>query len=103
MRGAGVRGLSAMPAQRALGRGTLLRPLLDVTRSELEVYAHAHQLRWIEDPSNQNRQYSRNYLRHQVLPALTERWPQAQAQCPWRLFYRQWCWAGLFGFMSFRR
>ena len=79
MRGAGVRGLSAMPAQRALGRGTLLRPLLDVTRSELEVYAHAHQLRWIEDPSNQNRQYSRNYLRHQVLPALSERWPQAQA------------------------
>ncbi|WP_025110875.1 tRNA lysidine(34) synthetase TilS [Pseudomonas sp. H1h] len=79
MRGAGVRGLSAMPAQRPLGQGTLVRPLLDVTRAELEVYARRHQLRWIEDPSNQNRQFSRNYLRHQVMPALTERWPQAQA------------------------
>jgi len=79
MRGAGVRGLSAMPAQRPLGQGTLLRPLLDVTRAELEAYARAHQLHWIEDPSNQDRQFSRNYLRHQVLPLLTARWPQAQA------------------------
>jgi len=79
MRGAGVRGLSAMPAQRPLGQGTLLRPLLDVTRAELEAYARAHQLHWIEDPSNEDRQFSRNYLRHQVLPLLTARWPQAQA------------------------
>ena len=79
MRGAGVRGLSAMPAQRPLGQGTLLRPLLDVSRAELEAYARAHQLHWIEDPSNQDRQFSRNYLRHQVLPLLTARWPQAQA------------------------
>lgn len=79
MRGAGVRGLSAMPAQRPLGQGTLLRPLLDATRAELEAYARAHQLHWIEDPSNEDRQFSRNYLRHQVLPLLTARWPQAQA------------------------
>lgn len=79
MRGAGVRGLSAMPAQRPLGQGRLLRPLLDVTRAELEAYARAHQLSWIEDPSNEDRQFSRNYLRHHVLPRLTERWPQAQA------------------------
>ncbi|MGE8150871.1 tRNA lysidine(34) synthetase TilS [Pseudomonas vancouverensis] len=79
VRGAGVRGLSAMPAQRPLGQGTLVRPLLDVTRAELEAYARAHQLSWIEDPSNQDRQFSRNYLRHQVLPRLSERWPQAQA------------------------
>lgn len=79
MRGAGARGLSAMPAQRPLGQGTLLRPLLDATRAELEAYARAHQLHWIEDPSNEDRQFSRNYLRHQVLPLLTARWPQAQA------------------------
>jgi len=79
MRGAGVRGLSAMPAQRPLGQGTLLRPLLDATHAELEAYARAHQLHWIEDPSNEDRQFSRNYLRHQVLPLLTARWPQAQA------------------------
>ncbi|WP_433767315.1 tRNA lysidine(34) synthetase TilS [Pseudomonas putida] len=79
LRGAGVRGLSGMPRQRALGRGHLVRPLLDITRAELEAYATEHQLRWIEDPSNQDRQYSRNYLRHQVFPVLTSRWPQALA------------------------
>jgi len=79
MRGAGVRGLAGMPPQRSVGQGALIRPLLDVSRSELEAYAQAHQLRWIEDPSNQERQFSRNYLRHQVMPLLTGRWPQAQA------------------------
>ncbi|MHC8393152.1 tRNA lysidine(34) synthetase TilS [Pseudomonas sp. LB3P93] len=79
LRGAGVRGLSGMPRERVLGRGHLLRPLLDVTRTELEAYAAEHQLSWIEDPSNQDRQFSRNYLRHQVFPVLTERWPQATA------------------------
>ena len=79
LRGAGVRGLSGMPRQRPLGRGHLLRPLLDVKRAELEAYASAHGLSWIEDPSNQDRQYSRNYLRHQVFPVLIQRWPQAVA------------------------
>ncbi|PPK36533.1 tRNA lysidine(34) synthetase TilS [Pseudomonas laurylsulfatiphila] len=79
LRGAGVRGLSGMPRQRPLGKGHLLRPLLDVTRAELEAYASEHGLSWIEDPSNLDRQYSRNYLRHQVFPALTRRWPQAVA------------------------
>lgn len=79
LRGAGVRGLSGMPQQRALGLGHLLRPLLDVTRAELQAYALEHQLSWIEDPSNQDRQFSRNFLRHQVLPVMLERWPQAVA------------------------
>ncbi|WP_438300828.1 tRNA lysidine(34) synthetase TilS [Pseudomonas sp. NMS19W] len=79
LRGAGVRGLSGMPAQRAVGQGSLVRPLLDITRAELEAYARDHDLRWVEDPSNQDRQFSRNYLRHQVMPLLTGRWPQAHA------------------------
>ncbi|WP_285409702.1 tRNA lysidine(34) synthetase TilS [Pseudomonas sp. FR229a] len=79
LRGAGVRGLGGMPQQRPVGKGMLVRPLLDVSRAELESYAQTHQLRWIEDPSNQDRQFSRNYLRHQIMPVLTERWPQAQA------------------------
>lgn len=79
LRGAGVRGLSGMPVERSLGQGRLVRPLLDVTRAELEAYAQANQLNWIEDPSNQDRQFSRNYLRHQAMPVLTARWPQAQA------------------------
>ncbi|ROO02297.1 tRNA lysidine(34) synthetase TilS [Pseudomonas moraviensis] len=79
LRGAGVRGLGGMPQQRPVGKGMLVRPLLDVSRAELESYAQTHQLRWIEDPSNQDRQFSRNYLRHQIMPVLTERWAQAQA------------------------
>ncbi|MFW9080423.1 tRNA lysidine(34) synthetase TilS [Pseudomonas sp. P2757] len=79
LRGAGVRGLSGMPAERPLGQGRLIRPLLDVTRAELEAYAQANQLKWIEDPSNQDQQFSRNYLRHQAMPVLTARWPRAQA------------------------
>ncbi|ERI53187.1 hypothetical protein N878_16440, partial [Pseudomonas sp. EGD-AK9] len=52
LRGAGVRGLAAMPVARPLGRGTLVRPLLDVPRTELLAYAEAHGLSWVEDPSN---------------------------------------------------
>ena len=77
LRGAGVRGLAAMPAYRPLAGGHLVRPLLNVSRAQLEAYAHEHQLKWIEDPSNADLRFSRNYLRHRVFPVLSERWPQA--------------------------
>ena len=77
LRGAGVRGLAAMPEHRPLAQGYLVRPLLAFSRSDLEAYAHQHQLQWIEDPSNVDPRFSRNYLRHRVLPTVTERWPQA--------------------------
>jgi tRNA(Ile)-lysidine synthase len=77
LRGAGVRGLAAMPVQRPLAQGYLVRPLLDVSRAQLQAYAQAHELKWIEDPSNADPRFSRNYLRHRVFPALIERWPQA--------------------------
>ncbi|EIK51760.1 tRNA(Ile)-lysidine synthetase [Stutzerimonas stutzeri TS44] len=76
LRGAGVRGLAAMPARRRLGRGWLVRPLLDVSRSELEAHARRLGLGWVEDPSNDSLEFSRNYLRHQVMPLLAQRWPQ---------------------------
>lgn len=79
LRGAGVRGLSGMSQQRRLGQGTLLRPLLGVPRESLLAYANAHGLQWIEDPSNSDMQFSRNYLRQQVFPLLADRWPQAAA------------------------
>lgn len=77
LRGAGVRGLAAMPVHRPLAGGHLVRPLLGVSRAELEAYAVEHQLQWIADPSNADSRFSRNYLRHRVFPILTERWPQA--------------------------
>ncbi|WPP01048.1 tRNA lysidine(34) synthetase TilS [Pseudomonas sp. HR96] len=79
LRGSGVRGLAGMPRQRPLGQGTLLRPLLEQSRGQLERYAHAHGLSAVEDPSNGDLGFARNYLRHAVLPTLRQRWPQATA------------------------
>ena len=75
LRGSGVSGLAAMPVSARLGAGVHLRPLLDVTRAEIHRYATRHDLSWIDDPSNQNTAFDRNYLRQQVLPVLRHRWP----------------------------
>lgn len=79
MRGAGVRGLAAMPAVRRLAAGWLVRPLLQRSRAELETYARLHELEWTEDPSNCSVDLSRNYLRREVMPRLEQRWPRATA------------------------
>ena len=79
-RGSGPAGLSAMPASMLFAEGVLLRPLLDVTRASLLAWAQAHQLSWIEDESNQDDAYDRNFLRLRIVPLLSERWPHfAQA------------------------
>lgn len=76
LRGTGVRGLAAMPECRHLaGRTSLVRPLLDVPRSDLLAYARTHGLRWVEDDSNTDQTLDRNYLRHAVLPVLADRFP----------------------------
>ncbi len=71
LRGAGIAGLAAMP-ERA---GPLLRPLLEVTRAQLQAYLGRRSLAWSEDPSNADERYGRNFLRARVLPLLRERWP----------------------------
>lgn len=75
MRGAGVDGMAAMPEVKSFSKGTLLRPLLQCTREHLEAYAHRHQLIWVEDESNENRAFSRNYIRHEIMPLLKVKWP----------------------------
>ncbi len=77
LRGAGPKGLSAMPVTKTLGHGLLARPLLSVTREALRDYAESMKLAWVDDESNTNKSYSRNYLRHDVLPVLTKRFPKA--------------------------
>ena len=77
LRGAGVAGTAAMPSCRDWGEGKLVRPLLDVSRGEIEDYARAHRLAFVEDPSNLDSEIERNFLRHEVLPLLEERWPAA--------------------------
>ena len=75
LRGSGARGLSGIPRTRAVGAGRLIRPLLNRPKSSLQAYADAAQLSWIEDESNQQEQFDRNYLRNSVMPTLARRWP----------------------------
>ena len=92
LRGAGVKGLSAMPVVRTVrkemdekvstdstpaleGRPKLLRPLLDVSRREIEDYAREHALQWITDESNDEVSFDRNFLRHALFPLMETRFP----------------------------
>jgi tRNA(Ile)-lysidine synthase len=74
-RGSGPAGLAAMPSSMTLGEHRLLRPLLRCRRAELEQWAHQHQLCWVEDESNQDTRYDRNFLRQRIMPLLNARWP----------------------------
>lgn len=80
IRGAGVRGIGGMRMV-VPGRGTagLWRPLLDVPRSALRAYASTQGLGWIDDPSNADNGFSRNFLRNEIFPALGVRFPGAAA------------------------
>ncbi len=80
MRGSGSAGLRAIASIKALGRGLLVRPLINFSRLEIEQYALDHKLVWVDDPSNNKTEYDRNYLRHNVLPAIINRWPSAISQ-----------------------
>jgi tRNA(Ile)-lysidine synthase len=79
LRGSGVSGLAAMPASTVLGQGLHLRPMLAVTRESLHDYALRYGLSWVEDPSNADTAYDRNFLRQRILPLLQERWPAVSA------------------------
>jgi len=77
-RGAGIKGLSAMPIVRKQISGTapqILRPLLEISRSRIEAYARQNKLNWINDESNDSITFNRNFLRHEVLPLLRKRYP----------------------------
>ena len=74
-RGSGPAGLAAMPVKTVFGQGHHYRPLLQITRADLKVYAEQQHLVWIEDDSNADQQYDRNLLRNSILPAISQRWP----------------------------
>ncbi len=74
------RALSGMPRSRELGRGRLLRPLLDLPRTLLQSYAKEETLSWKEDPANEEARFDRNFLRLEVLPVLRRRWPDTARQ-----------------------
>jgi len=74
-RGAGVQGLAGMPLISEFGLGQHARPLLNASRQSLEAYANENRLNCIEDPSNQDSKFDRNFLRNEILPKVRERWP----------------------------
>jgi tRNA(Ile)-lysidine synthase len=84
LRGSGVRGLSAMSDVGIVPYQTLTipcwRPLLTINRTEIAAYAQQQALTWVEDDSNNNIAFNRNYIRHQVLPVLQQRWPSVSQQ-----------------------
>lgn len=75
LRGTGVAGLGGMPRTRPLGKGWLYRPLLGFSRAELQGWAAAQGIDWVDDPSNTDERFDRNFLRHSILPLLKSRWP----------------------------
>lgn len=75
IRGSGPAGVAGIGNIRRFGAGWLVRPMLNVDRADILQHASDQGLQWIEDPSNTDRRFDRNFLRHEVLPRLKERWP----------------------------
>ena len=75
LRGSGIEGLAGMPLVKAWPPGWLGRPLLAFGRSELAEYARQQGIVWVEDSSNQELDFDRNFLRQEILPKLELRWP----------------------------
>lgn len=79
LRGAGPKGLSSMPVMKPFAKGFHGRPFLQVPRSVIKQYAESEGIQWIHDESNDDLSLSRNFLRHEIMPRLTSRWPSASS------------------------
>lgn len=82
-RGAGVKGLGAMPAISVFRQEDgvavpLWRPFLGLSRAQLLAYARQHHLSWVEDESNRDTRFARNFLRQDIIPRLQQHWPAVQ-------------------------
>ena len=75
LRGSGIEGLSSIPKERPLGKGKLIRPFLNISKSEILAKAKKDKLNFINDPSNKDISFDRNYLRNEILPKIEKRWP----------------------------
>lgn len=80
MRGSGVAGLAGIGAVQPFASGKLVRPLLGVPAEDIEDYAKRHALSWIDDPSNVDTRFDRNFLRREIMPMLARRWPAVSAR-----------------------
>ena len=79
LRGASVLGLGGMREIQLLYGMRVIRPMLKVTRDEIYAYAENHNVNYLQDSSNDNNAYDRNYIRNQVIPSIERRWPHTQS------------------------
>ena len=79
-RGTGLAGLAGMPIISQYAQKTIWRPLLATPRQQLFEWAEKHQLSWVEDDSNQDVQFRRNAIRHDILPLICQYWPNVTDQ-----------------------
>lgn len=77
LRGSSPKGLQGIAAFKKLLKGSLARPLLATPQAVIDTFVERHQLLWKEDGSNQDQRFDRNFLRHAVLPILSQTYPQA--------------------------
>lgn len=99
-RGSGLDGLTAMPAVKALNEGFLVRALLAFSRDAIVNYAEQKQLSWINDPSNDNQDFDRNFIRSNIMPLLKQRWPSFEKQTAQSINHLQSSRALIGGFIS---
>ncbi|HMI76783.1 MAG TPA: tRNA lysidine(34) synthetase TilS [Buchnera sp. (in: enterobacteria)] len=80
-RGSGPKGLSSMAIYKKNKSLIHIRPLLETKKSEIETWAKKNNIRWIEDTSNLNTYYDRNFLRNNIIPILQDKWPHFIKNC----------------------
>jgi len=79
LRGSGVKGLRGIASLRCLGAHYVARPMLKITQNEIRSQAKAWDVVYVDDPSNLDLRFDRNYLRSSIVPQLLSRWPGSQA------------------------
>lgn len=79
VRGAGLRGLAGIPARRSHGRYTVIRPLIDCEKKDLLDYLKRNKIRFAVDRSNKSLDFTRNRVRHELLPLIEKKFnPQTK-------------------------
>ena len=77
-RGTGIDGLKGIIRKDLLDQNIIFRPLLDFSQSELNEYAKVKKLEWVNDHSNNNLSFDRNYIRKSIVPIIKQRWDSVE-------------------------
>ena len=75
-RGTGLKGVKSIPFKRLLGKGELVRPFLAFPKKDIEKYAEENELDFINDKTNEDVNFDRNFIRKEIIPLIEKRWPK---------------------------